>query len=220
MSQQYPEQPGWGQQPQHQPQQPGYGPTQPGWGAPPPPPPKKNSTGKIIGLGCAGVLALFVIIGIFGAALGGGSDDDSKGSTVSADDTATDDATEDTAPEEEPAEAKPSDKPKAEETKKAEKPKVVFKVWGTAPAGALGPLDITYGSDSDTRKGTFKNGKFEATLPLNDEALYFTVMAQLQGSGDINCSVTVEGETKKAHASGDYNICHAQASAGLLGGWD
>jgi hypothetical protein len=204
MSQQYPEQPGWGQQPQ-----------QPGWGAPPPPP-KKNSTGKIIGLGCAGILALFVIIGIFSAALGGGSDDDSsKGSTVSADDTAKADAT-----EEDPAEAKPSDKPKAEETKKEAKPKVVFKVWGTAPAGALGPLDITYGSDSDTRKGTFKNGKFEATLPLNDEALYYNVTAQLQGSGDINCSVTVDGETKKAHASGGYNICNAQASAGLLGGWD
>jgi hypothetical protein len=222
MSQQYPEQPGWGQQPQ----QPGYGqPQQPGWGAPPPPPPKK-STGKIIGLGCAGILALFVIIGIFAAALGGGSDDpSSKGSTVSADDTPTGDATEDTTPEdttpeEEPAVAEPSDKPKAEETKKAEKPKVVFKVWGTAPAGALGPLDITYGSDSDTRKGTFKNGKFEATLPLNDDALYFTVMAQLQGSGDINCSVTVDGETKKAHASGGYNICNAQANSGLLGGWD
>ncbi|NGO06939.1 hypothetical protein G5C60_04500 [Streptomyces sp. HC44] len=244
MSQQYPQQPGWGQQPQHPQQQPGWGtpqqqPTQwgaphqqpqpqpqPGWSTPPPQPPKKNSTGKIIGLGCAGVFALFVIIGIFSAALGGDSDDSSKGSTVSSEPTAADEgAGEDTAADaeaekEEPAEAKPSDKPKADEVKKEEPQKVVFKVWGTAPAGALGPLDITYGSDSDSRKGTFKNGKFEATLPLNDDALYFNVMAQLQGSGDINCSVTVDGETKKAHASGDYNICHAQANAGLLGGWD
>lgn len=91
MSQQYPQEPGHGQ-----PQQPGWGAPhqqqQPGWGAPPPPqPPKKTSTGKIIGLGCAGVVALLIIIGIFGAALGGGSDDSSKGSTVSAEPTLTDD---------------------------------------------------------------------------------------------------------------------------------
>ncbi|KAA0943009.1 hypothetical protein FGF04_00900 [Streptomyces apricus] len=92
-------------------------------------------------------------------------------------------------------------------------------MWGTAPAGTLGPLDITYGSDSDTRKGSFKNGTFEATLPLDDDAMYFNVMAQLQGSGDINCSVTVDGHTEKAHAAGGYNICHAQANSGLLGGW-
>ncbi|EDY60484.1 MULTISPECIES: hypothetical protein [Streptomyces] len=93
-------------------------------------------------------------------------------------------------------------------------------MWGTAPAGALGPLDITYGSDSDNRDGAFKNGEFEATLPLDDDALYFNVTAQLQGSGDIHCSVTVDGKVKKAHAAGDYNICNAQLSAGLLGGWD
>jgi hypothetical protein len=213
MSQQYPQQPGWGQQPQHQPQQ-------PGWGAPPPQPPKKTPVGKILGLGCAGIFGLAVVGGIISAAVGGGSDDSSSGSTVSSEPTA--DAAEDTAPEveEEPAVAETSEKPKAEETKKAEKPTVVFKVWGTAPAGALGPLDITYGSDSDTRKGKFENGKFEATLPLNDDAMYFNVMAQLQGSGDINCSVTVDGETKKAHASGGYNICNAQASSDFLGGWE
>jgi hypothetical protein len=97
---------------------------------------------------------------------------------------------------------------------------VVFKVWGTAPSGALGPLSITYGSDSDTREGSFKNGEFTATLPLDGDAMYYMVTAQLQGSGDINCSVTIDGETKKAHASGGYNICHAQANGGLLCGWD
>ncbi|MDH6551674.1 hypothetical protein [Streptomyces sp. SAI-041] len=96
---------------------------------------------------------------------------------------------------------------------------MTFKVWGTAPAGALGPLNITYGSDSDNRDGAFENGKFEATLPLDDEAMYFSVTAQLQGSGDIHCSVTVGGKTKKAHAAGDYNICMTQLSSGLLGGW-
>ncbi|NEB04965.1 hypothetical protein G3I78_38875 [Streptomyces sp. SID13726] len=93
-------------------------------------------------------------------------------------------------------------------------------MWGTAPAGVLGPLDITYGSDSDNRDGDFQDGEFEATLPLDEDALYFNVTAQLQGSGDIHCSVTVDGKTKKAHAAGDYNICNAQLSSGLLGGWD
>ncbi|MET7524704.1 hypothetical protein [Streptomyces sp900116325] len=50
--------------------------------------------------------------------------------------------------------------------------------------------------------------------------MYFNVMAQLQWSGDIQCSVTVDGETKTGHASGDYNICNAQLSAGLFGGWE
>lgn len=80
-------------------------------------------------------------------------------------------------------------------------------------------LDIGYGSDSDTRKGTFDDGRFEATLTLDKKAMYYNVNAQLQGSGDINCSVTVDGKTKKGHASGGYNICDAQLSSDFTGGW-
>lgn len=207
------QQPGW-QPPQQQPQQ-GWGaPQQPQWGAPPPPP-KKNPIGKILGFGCLGIVALFVVLGVIGAALSG---NDSDTSTTSKPAASTPKEQEEKAPAED---AKADDaKPKPEEAKKEEPKKVVFKVWGTAPAGALGPLDINYGSDSDTRDGKWKNGKFEATLPYDEDAMYYTVMAQLQGSGDINCSVTVDGHTEKAHASGGYNICHAQANAGLLGGWD
>ena len=93
-------------------------------------------------------------------------------------------------------------------------------MWGTAPAGALGPLDITYGSDSDSRQGSFDNGKFTTTLPLDGDAMYYSVNAQLQGSGEIWCSVSVGGEKKEGHASGGYNICDAQLSSGLFGGWD
>ncbi|MEV5012587.1 hypothetical protein [Streptomyces sp. NPDC055692] len=72
MSQQYPQQP----------QQPGWGgPQQPG--APVPQPPKKRSTGKIVGFGCLGALALFVMIGIIGAVASGG-DNKSDGNTSSA----------------------------------------------------------------------------------------------------------------------------------------
>ncbi len=206
-------------QQQYPPQQPGWGgPQQPGYGPPPwqPPPPKKSKAGKIIGFGCLGLVGLFVLLGIVGAIVGSGSDTDSSGSSEAKpaasapkdDKPAADDA------------PKGDDKSADEATKEPKKKVVTFKVWGTAPNGALGPMDITYGSDSDNRKGEWKDGKFTATLPLNDDAMYYTVMAQLQGSGDINCSITVDGHTEKAHASGGYNICHAQANSGLLGGWD
>ena len=200
-------------QQQYPPQQPGWGGPQQPFGQPPfaPPPPKKGGAGKVIGLGCLGLVGLFVLIALVGAVVGGGSgSSDSKDTSKSVDDTkAGGDVTQ---------KGKEDSDKKAD--KKADKKVVVFKVWGTAPAGALGPLNITYGSDSDNRDGDFKEGEFKATLPLDDDALYFNVTAQLQGSGDIHCSVTVGGKTKKGHAAGDYNICSAQVSAGLLGGWN
>ncbi|MER5581613.1 hypothetical protein ABT090_08140 [Streptomyces asoensis] len=208
MSQQYPP---------HQPQEPGRGGHRPPAGFPPPP--RKRNTGKVIGFGCAGVLALFVVIGVVTAVTGTGGDGGGRaGRPADPTRTASSPAGGKPTAADEPDEATKSGA--AGEKEPAKKKAVTFKVWGTAPAGALGPLDITYGSDSDNRKGNFRDGTFEATLPLDGDALYYTVTAQLQGSGDINCSVTVGGHTEKAHASGGYNICHAQANAGLLGGWD
>ncbi|WP_405994780.1 hypothetical protein [Streptomyces sp. NBC_00986] len=198
--------------------QPPYPPQQPGWGNGgqqpygqppfPPQPPKKRSVGKVVGLGCLGIVGLFVVIVIIVTAVGGGSgNNDSSGSSKSA------------APAGKSSDKAAGDTKKNDTKKDATDGKAVFKVWGTAPAGALGGLDIGYGSDSDTRKGTFKDGKFEATLTLRKDALYYDVHAQLQGSGDINCSVTVDGKTKKGHASGGYNICNAQLSSNFTGGW-
>jgi hypothetical protein len=202
-------------QQQYPPQQPGSGGPQQPYGQPPfaAPPPKKTGAGKVIGLGCLGLVGLFVLIALIGAVAGSGSgSNDSK----SADDTK---ASGSTSKSDKAADGSGGSDKKVDSEQKADKKVVVFKVWGTAPAGALGPLNITYGSDSDNRDGAFENGKFEATLPLDDDAMYFNVTAQLQGSGDIHCSVTVGGKTKKAHAAGDYNICMAQLSSGLLGGW-
>lgn len=95
----------------------------------------------------------------------------------------------------------------------APKDKVVFKVWGSAPAG----VDITYGSDSDNIQGS--GLPMTKTLTLKDDAMYYSVTAQLQGGGDVHCSVTVDGKTKKGHAVGSYNICSAQLSGGLFGDW-
>jgi hypothetical protein len=195
MTQQYPG-------PQNQGQQP-YPPQ--GYPQQPMPQPKKRKAGKIVGFGCLGIVALFVIGGI-AASAGGGSDNKStdnkasgktsSGSHSSKKDNSTSGGSSDD---------------KAAKT-------VVFKVWGNAPAGALGNMDITYGSDSDTRQGHWKNG-FTATLPLKKGAMYYQVNAQLQGSGDIKCSVTIGGKTKTAHASGGYNICDVQLTSFIGDDW-
>ncbi|MEV6792905.1 hypothetical protein AB0M87_13070 [Streptomyces sp. NPDC051320] len=116
------------------------------------------------------------------------------------------------------ATAKP--KPKAKTKPKESSPdgKAVFKVWGNAPAGALGPIDITYGSDSENIQG--HGVPMTKTLTVDADAMYYNVTAQLQGSGDIHCSVTIDGTTKTGHAQGGYNICSAQLSGGLFGGWE
>lgn len=91
--------------------------------------------------------------------------------------------------------------------------KVTFKVWGEAPSG----VDITYGSDTENIQGG--GLPMTETLKFDDAAEYYAVTAQLEGGGDIRCSVTVQGETKEAHAQGGYNICNAQLSSDGLGGW-
>jgi hypothetical protein len=205
MSEQYPQQPG-----QHPQQQPVWGaPQQPQGGAPPPQPPKKRSVGKAVGIGCLGIIGLFVVIAVIGAVASSGGSKSSSSGTSS---TATAQNSGGKAKAGGHAKTGGSNADKAAST-------VVFKVWGTAPAGALGPADITYGSDSDNRQGHWKNGGFTTTLPFKSDAMYYAVNAQLQGSGNIHCSVTVDGKTKTGHASGGYNICSAQLSSGFSG-WE
>lgn len=211
---------------QNQPQQPGWGGhQQPGWGGPqqpygqppfPPQPPKKSGRGKAVGFGCLGCAGVLVVFGIIAALVSSGSDSKKSGSSASA---ASSPSSSSASRREKSADEDESGGQSTGTKQKTDKKLVTFKVWGTAPSGALGPLDITYGSDSDNRKGAWKNGRFEATLPFTDSALYYSVSAQLQGSGDIHCSVTVAGTTKRGHASGGYNICSAQLSSGLFGDW-
>lgn len=94
--------------------------------------------------------------------------------------------------------------------------KVVFKVWGKAPSG----VDITYGSDSDNRDASTGNLPVMKKLKVTEDAEYYALTAQLNGSGDISCSVTIGKEVAKGHASGSFNICDAQLSRGLMGGWE
>lgn len=181
-----------------------------------PPPRKKAGLGKILGLGCGGVVGLLVVVGIISAVASGGGGDSSDASKPAAT-TSQGDGKGDSAKTDKNGKAAAD--PKKDDGAKSSKT-VTFKVWGTAPAGDLGSLDIQYGTDSDTRKGQFRNGRFEATLPVDKDVMYVDITAQLQGSGDIQCSVTVGGKTKTGHASGGYNICDAQLTAGLFGGWE
>lgn len=156
MSQQYPQQPGWGA-----PQQPGYGPPNqpqhPGWGAPPPPPPKKSPLGKILGFGCLGIVALFVILAAIGAAIGGtDTKDTGASSSASADNRNTD---------EEPA-AAPEKKPSS-----------------SAPA-PQGPVKITAKKTAFNKSVLADNGSYTSVLvtivnngdeQISINPLYFTI---------------------------------------------
>jgi len=98
--------------------------------------------------------------------------------------------------------------------------KVTFVVTGT------GDPSITYGTDSDNRDGGGTIGElgdgnalpWTHSLPFNGTALYYFMNAQLQGSGDISCKIVVTGPgdtpltVATGHASGNYNICSAQAA--------
>ncbi|HKX69891.1 MAG TPA: hypothetical protein VJM75_01630 [Acidimicrobiales bacterium] len=61
-------------------------PQQPAWGPPPPlPPKKKTNPAAFVGLGCAGAVGLFMLVGLIGALTGS---DNSNSDTAKADNTA------------------------------------------------------------------------------------------------------------------------------------
>jgi hypothetical protein len=158
MSQQHPQQPGWGQpqQPQYQ-QQPPY-PQQPGWGAPPPPP-KKNPVGMIVGLGCLGIVVLFVIIGAIGA-IAGSDDSSSKGTSVAAD---KDTEKKDDAPA---AKEEPAEEPAKEEAAPESPIKIVAKKT------AFNASVLADGSNYTSVKVTITNNS-DDTISVN--VLYFEI---------------------------------------------
>jgi hypothetical protein len=93
------------------------------------------------------------------------------------------------------------------------KEEAVFSVTGTAPSG----VDITYGNDSSNYQGSAL--PFHAKLHVKNDAMYYTVTAQLQGSGRIMCKLTIGNAVKVGHAAGGYNICSAQLNSDFSGGF-
>lgn len=110
---------------------------------------------------------------------------------------------------------------------------IVFKVWGT------GEPSIQYGTDSSTNNpsggvGPLGDGNYlpwQASMPYNPAALYYAVIAQLEGSGSIQDSVTevvttwCSGSKPKTEsfplasgsASGGYGIAQAEYASGNTG---
>lgn len=98
--------------------------------------------------------------------------------------------------------------------------RVHFVVTGT------GDPSITYGSDADNRDaggtaGFMGDGNalpWHASMRFRGDAQYYSMDAQLEGSGNIHCKIVVTGPgvqpmtVASGHASGGYSICSAQAA--------
>jgi hypothetical protein len=98
--------------------------------------------------------------------------------------------------------------------------RVKFIVTGT------GNPSITYGSDADNRDGNGTAGllgdgnplPWHASMRFRSDAQYYSMDAQLEGSGDIKCKLVVTGPgiapltVATGHASGGYSICSVQAA--------
>jgi hypothetical protein len=98
---------------------------------------------------------------------------------------------------------------------------------GTAPAQVTydctgaGIVTILYGPGGTDSAGS-GNLPFTESGPYSPTALDYDVTAQLQGSGDVSCTTTVDTGTQAiaqtATASGGYNIARAEVcSTGV--GW-
>lgn len=86
---------------------------------------------------------------------------------------------------------------------------VTYTITGSAPEG----IDITWGTDSSNHAA--HSLPFTETVPLDNSGgvLYYDVTAQLQGSGDISCQISVNGKVlKTGSASGGYNICMTEVT--------
>ena len=84
---------------------------------------------------------------------------------------------------------------------------ITFSVTGKVSGGVL----ITYGTNSTGSQST--KLPFSASIPLDSSGgvLYYDVYAQLRGSGDLTCSVAVNGQViKTGTATTDSDICSAQ----------
>jgi hypothetical protein len=98
--------------------------------------------------------------------------------------------------------------------------RVHFIVTGT------GNPSITYGSDSDNRDGGGTLGilgdgntlPWRASMRFRSDAQYYSIDAQLESGGDIHCKIVITGPGMQpltvsgGHASGQSNICSAQAA--------
>lgn len=179
-----------GQQQQYPP--PPYPPQGQPYGQPPRPP---RRTGRKILIGIASAFALIIVIGIIGAAAGGGKTAPAAAQSSAPATTAAPAATHSSTP-----------------ARAAAAPKVTYVVTGTPGA------DITYGPAGSSLSG---HSPMRVTRKLG-HALYYSIQAQLQGSGEVTVKILIGGKViSKAVASGGYNIAMAEISQNpLTGKWE
>jgi hypothetical protein len=95
---------------------------------------------------------------------------------------------------------------------------VIFSCTGNAFG-----VDATYGSDSSNHQGP-NTVPWSVTLPLNNNAKYYYVIAQPGRSGNVTCSVTVRwgshSVTKTGSAYGGYNIADPEVCSDFDSGWE
>jgi hypothetical protein len=95
---------------------------------------------------------------------------------------------------------------------------VTYACTGSAPDG----VSITYGSDSSNTAASAL--PFQASSSLDSQAEYYDITAQLQGSGSITCTLTVQSDvsgtvTKEGSATGGYEIASVEICSDFTGGW-
>lgn len=99
---------------------------------------------------------------------------------------------------------------------------VTYSCTGSAPDG----VNITYGPNGSNHSAT--SLPFHHTEPLTSGAEYYVTTAQLQGSGSVSCTTTVQTDnfdgtaddvTNTGSADGGYNIASAQVCSDFSTGW-
>jgi hypothetical protein len=158
------------------------------WGAPQPPK-RKRLVPILIGTG-----AFIVTLGIIGALTGGGKKDDDA-SSPNAVPAATVASTPAAEPSSAPA-AVPAPTTTPPPTTPPKPDTVTYVVTGSAS-------DITYGPAGTSLSGDVP---LKVTKPLGHPS-YYSISAQLQGSGHVTCKIEVNGKViSQAEAAGSYNI--------------
>ena len=99
---------------------------------------------------------------------------------------------------------------------------VKFIISGYAPGDGYGSgPTISYGSDSSTHEADPADidGTLTYSVPFDPSATYYTLNAQLIGSGHLSCKIVVTGPypdvpttVSKGTAAGGYSTCSAQAA--------
>jgi hypothetical protein len=86
---------------------------------------------------------------------------------------------------------------------------VTYVVTGSA-------ADVTYGPTGSESSGAVP---MSVTKPLGTP-LYYSIYAQLQGSGTVSCQILVDGKViSQSTASGGYTIASCEISKGFSGNW-